>query len=179
MGMRRVAPTRASISARETGRTVRSIDRQDLNCWVAAVALGCGLRGASRQVEQAAEGFVGLDCRDLMGGRTPSHHVFHLPLKPRSTGSLAAANRGKGRHHRSRPILSRWLPEKDAANARVKVRRPADGKCLDVEGGFLKPGGVIGDEDERARRISRPSANPPPETMRMGIGKIATSPKSR
>ena len=35
-------------------------------------------------------------------------------------------------------------------SACAKVRRPADGECLDVKGSFLKPGGVVGDEDERA-----------------------------
>ena len=56
----------------------------------------------------------------------------------------------EGKHHRSRLILSRRLPEKDAADARAKVRRPADGERLDVEWSLLKPGGVVGDEDERA-----------------------------
>ena len=35
-------------------------------------------------------------------------------------------------------------------DACTKVRRPADGERLDVERSFLKPGGVIGDKDERA-----------------------------
>ena len=30
------------------------------------------------------------------------------------------------------------------------MRRPPDGERLDVEGSFLKPGGVVGNEDERA-----------------------------
>ena len=30
------------------------------------------------------------------------------------------------------------------------MRRPSDGECLDVKGSFLKPGGVVGDENERA-----------------------------
>ena len=58
------------------------------------------------------------------------------------------ANNGEGRHHRSRPILSRWLPEKDAANARAKVRRPSDGERLNVQGSFLNPRGVICNENE-------------------------------
>ena len=150
MGMRRVAPTRASISARETGRTVRSIDRQDLSRWVAAVALGCGLRGASRQVEQAAEGFVGLDCRDLRGGRLASHGMPHPPLKSRPTGALAPVGDRAGRRYGGRPILGRRLPQEDATNACAEMRRTADGERVDVEWRLLKPGGVVGDERERA-----------------------------
>ena len=33
---------------------------------------------------------------------------------------------------------------------RVEVRRTTDRESLDVEGGFLEPGGVVGDESERA-----------------------------
>ena len=29
------------------------------------------------------------------------------------------------------------------------MRRPADGERLDVEGGLLEPGGVVGDNNER------------------------------
>ena len=42
------------------------------------------------------------------------------------------------------------MPQKDVVNVRVKVCRPADEERLDVEGGLLEPGGVVGDEDERA-----------------------------
>ena len=35
-------------------------------------------------------------------------------------------------------------------DACAKVRRPADGECVDVEWSLLEPGGVVGDEDERA-----------------------------
>ena len=35
-------------------------------------------------------------------------------------------------------------------DARAKVRRPADGERLDIEWSLLKPGGVVGDENERA-----------------------------
>ena len=97
MGMRRVASTRASIGARETGRTVCSIDRQNLSRWVAAAALGYGLRGASRQVEQAVEGFVGLDCRDLWGCRLAGHGMPHPPLKSRPAGALAPVGDRAGR----------------------------------------------------------------------------------
>ena len=41
------------------------------------------------------------------------------------------------------------MSKKDAANARAEVRRPADGERLDVEGGLLEPGGVVGDNNER------------------------------
>ena len=61
-----------------------------------------------------------------------------------------AANSEEGRHHRSRPILSRWLLEKDVVNAREKVHRLSDGERLNVKGSFLKPSGVVGDENERA-----------------------------
>ena len=47
-------------------------------------------------------------------------------------------------------MLSRWLPKKDAADARAKVRRPADGERLDVEWSLLKLGRVVGDENKRA-----------------------------
>ena len=30
------------------------------------------------------------------------------------------------------------------------MRRPADGERLDIEGGLLEPGGVVGDEDKYA-----------------------------
>ena len=42
------------------------------------------------------------------------------------------------------------MPQKDAANTCTKVRRPTDGERLDVEWGLLEPGGVVGDESERA-----------------------------
>ena len=35
-------------------------------------------------------------------------------------------------------------------NARVKVHRPLDGERHNVKGSFLKPTGVVGDENERA-----------------------------
>ena len=78
------------------------------------------------------------------------HRMLHPPLKPRPTGSLAPANSRERGHHGSRPILGQRLPEKDAKKARAKVRRPTDWERLDVKGSFLKPGGVVGDEDERA-----------------------------
>ena len=42
------------------------------------------------------------------------------------------------------------MPQKDAADACVKVCCPADGECLDVEWSLLEPSGVIDDEHERA-----------------------------
>ena len=42
------------------------------------------------------------------------------------------------------------MPQKDAADARAKVRCPADGECVDVEWSLLKPSGVVGDEHEHA-----------------------------
>ena len=47
-------------------------------------------------------------------------------------------------------MRSRRLPQQDAADTRPKVRRPADGERVDVEWRLLKPGGVVGNEDERA-----------------------------
>ena len=35
-------------------------------------------------------------------------------------------------------------------NAHPKVRRPADGELLNIEGSLLEPGGAVGDENERA-----------------------------
>ena len=78
------------------------------------------------------------------------HRMPHLPLDPRPTGTLAPANNGERGRHRSRPILSRRLPQKAAADARVKVRCPADGERLNVEWSLLEPSGVVGDEYERA-----------------------------
>ena len=49
-----------------------------------------------------------------------------------------------------RSILGRRLPQENAADARAKVRRPADGERVDVEWSLLKPSGVVGDERERA-----------------------------
>ena len=57
---------------------------------------------------------------------------------------------GKGGRHWSRLILSRRLPEENTANARTEVCRPSDGECLNVQGSFLKPRGVVGDENDRA-----------------------------
>ena len=42
------------------------------------------------------------------------------------------------------------MPQEDAAEARAKVRRPADGERVDVEWSLLKPSGVVGDEREHA-----------------------------
>ena len=35
-------------------------------------------------------------------------------------------------------------------DAHAKVRRPADGECVDVEWSLLKPSRVVGDKHERA-----------------------------
>ena len=43
------------------------------------------------------------------------------------------------------------MPQENAADARAKVRCPADRECIHVERSLLKPGGVIGDERERAK----------------------------
>ena len=58
MVVRWIASAVASLGARKTGGNVRSIDHQDLCRWITAVALGCSLCGASRQVEQAVEGLA-------------------------------------------------------------------------------------------------------------------------
>ena len=42
------------------------------------------------------------------------------------------------------------MPQENAADARAKVRCPADRECVDVERSLLKPSGVVGDERERA-----------------------------
>ena len=42
------------------------------------------------------------------------------------------------------------MPQQDAADTCAKVRRPADGKRVDVEWSLLEPSGVVGDEGERA-----------------------------
>ena len=42
------------------------------------------------------------------------------------------------------------MPQEDAVDARVKVRRSADWERVDVERSLLQPGRVIGDEHGRA-----------------------------
>ena len=42
------------------------------------------------------------------------------------------------------------MSQQHAADTRVKVRRLADGERINVEWSFLEPGGIIGDESERA-----------------------------
>ena len=42
------------------------------------------------------------------------------------------------------------MPQEDAADARAKVRRPADKERIDVEWSLLKPSRVVGDEHECA-----------------------------
>ena len=37
------------------------------------------------------------------------------------------------------------MPQQDAADTCTKVRRPVDGKRVDVEWSLLKPSGVVGD----------------------------------
>ena len=69
MDLSEVASTIHPVVAGEAGRATRSVDHQALRRWITAIALGCGLRGARQQIEQAVESFVGLDCHDLMGGR--------------------------------------------------------------------------------------------------------------
>ena len=68
MDVRRIAASIPVALAAEPGQAVRTIDHQDFGRRIAATALGCRPHGASRQIEQAVESFVGLDCRDLMGG---------------------------------------------------------------------------------------------------------------
>ena len=107
---RRIATPIASVFTSEARRTAWSIDHQNFRRGVAAVALGCSLYGASRQVEHAVESFIGLDCRNLGGGRLASHRMPHPPLKPRPTETFAPAGCKEGGRHGSRPILSRRLP---------------------------------------------------------------------
>ena len=71
---RRIAPAITTVIAGEARRTARSVDHQDFRRGVTAVTLGCSLDGVSRQVEQAVESFVGIDCRDLWGGRLECLH---------------------------------------------------------------------------------------------------------
>ena len=47
--------------------------------------------------------------------------------------------------------MSQRLPKKDAANACAKVRHLSDGEHLGMKGSFLKPSGVVGDENECAK----------------------------
>ena len=145
----RVAAVTCSTTTGEARGTVGPIDHQDFRRWITATALGCSLYGASRQIEQAVERFVGLYCRDLGGGRLASHCVSHPSLKSRPTGALAPAGNGEGGQHRSRPVGGRWLPQENAADARAKVRCPADRECVHIERSLLEPSRVIGDESER------------------------------
>ena len=179
MNARRIAVPIASAFMGEAKRAAWSIDHQNFSHWVAVVALGCGLYGASRQIKQAVESFVGLDRRDLRGGGLAGHRMLHPPLKPRPTGALALAGRREGESRWNRLILGRQLPQEDAADARAKVHCSAGGERVDVKWSLLQPSGVIGDKHERAEMDLAALCNPPPETMMMGTGKIATSPTSR
>ena len=60
-----VVSVTCSITTGEARGTAGPVDHQDFRRWITATALGCSLYGASRQIEQAVEGFLGLDCRDL------------------------------------------------------------------------------------------------------------------
>ena len=51
MVVRWIASAVASLGTGKAGGNVWSIDHQDLRRWITAVALGCSLCGASRQVE--------------------------------------------------------------------------------------------------------------------------------
>ena len=77
------------------------------------------------------------------------YRMLHPPPKPRLTGALAPAGRREGESCWSQLVLGRRLPQEDAADARVKVRRSADWERINVERSLLKPGRVIGDERER------------------------------
>ena len=55
---------------------------------------------------------------------------------------FAPAGCRKGKSYGSRLILGRRLSQEDAADARAKVRCPADRECLDVKWRFLEPSGV-------------------------------------
>ena len=41
------------------------------------------------------------------------------------------------------------MPKKNATNARAEVSRSSDEERLSVQGSFLEPRGVVGDENER------------------------------
>ena len=42
------------------------------------------------------------------------------------------------------------MPQDNTADARAKVRCPADRECVHIERSLLKPSRVVGDERERA-----------------------------
>ena len=96
MNARRIAVPVTSVFTIEARRTAWSIDHQDFRCRVIAAALGCSLYGASRQIEQAVERLVGLERRDLRGGRLAGHRMLHPPLNPRPAGALVPTGRGEG-----------------------------------------------------------------------------------
>ena len=178
VNVRRIAVPVTSVFTIEARRTAWSIDHQDFRRRVTAAALGCGLYGASRQIEQAVERFVGLDRRDLRGSPLAGHRMLHPPLKPQPTGTFAPAGCGEGGRHGSRPILSRRLPKEDVTDARAKVRCPADGERLDVEWRFLEPSGVVGDEYERTKTDLAAQGQTTTKNILMEIKKTATSPTS-
>ena len=104
---------------------------------------------STEPVKQTIERFVGLNCRDLGGGRLASYCVSHPPLKSRPTGALALAGDREGGRHRSRPVWGRRPPQQDATDTRLKVHRPADGERVDVEWCLLEPSRVVSDESKR------------------------------
>ena len=79
-----------------------------------------------------------------------SHSMPHPSLEPRATGSLATASSGEGKHCQSRLMVSRRLPEEDAAGNGMEVRRPMNRERLDVQRGFLEPRRIVDDEGECA-----------------------------
>ena len=93
----RVAAVTCSTATGEARRAVGPVDHQDFRRWITASALGCSLYGDSRQIEQTVERLVGLDRRDLRGGRLAGHRMLHPPLKPRPTRAFASAGRTEGK----------------------------------------------------------------------------------
>ena len=146
MKTRRVTSACALVGLREARRAVRAINCQNLGRGVAAVALGCGLYGASR-----------IGRREIHRAQSPRLGWWPIgeplrvsPIAEASTDqSACAGGRQGGRTAQESTGMESMLPQQDAADTRPKVRRPADGERVDVEWCLLEPSRVVADESER------------------------------
>ena len=83
----------SAIATVVTGEARRTTGLLTIRTFAAGSLLSHSDAVSTEPVEQAVESFVGLDCRDLRGGRLASHRVPHPPLEPRPTGTLVPAGR--------------------------------------------------------------------------------------
>lgn len=90
---RAITVTVVAVAAKPGWATTR-VSHENFRHGVTALALAESIRGTSRRVEWSIKKLVGLDSRDLRGGRLVGHRMLYPPLEPRLTGSLAAVPSG-------------------------------------------------------------------------------------